>query len=493
MRVTRRTLLAILASLGLHLLAAAAIVGGALWGAWPREPIDVEITGMRLEDLNDLPLGLPASGSNQIEGVAAPAPRAPAPRPAAAKHPDGADAKEPPERARGPKIDHRTAASDPDGGTAGPARPTSVRSYAPEGSRVSALLRVDRLRDTPYAPMVDALLMNLPDRRDLLEGTGLDLYRDIDAVLIATPNPLDATVTFLAARHRLSDTALRSALEKGARATGRRLIWRTERGRPFAERRSAAAPVAGDQSSGPRPASNSRDQRLILLAAPKLVVVTPPAYRTLILRAGGTNPVRAPPRLAPDGGASVGEGDAGVAVTAVDGGAQPAGAPADPNNWALLIRRIDAEDSILPPDAVAMVSAADLFSARTLRGTLDVAPGTRGAVDDDTAAAAGATVMGLPVPRLVIATMGILPQPFADIDAEFSQEVDAARWEEEWPKLRHKLLTNPLVVLSGFGGLIGHAALHRAGATVHMRVDATELEAVRLLQIIASQMPALRR
>ena len=69
---------------------------------------------------------------------------------------------------------------------AAPPKPQSVRSYAPEGSRVTALLRVDRLRDTPYAALVDAMLMRLPDRRDLLEGTDLDLYRDVDALLVAT-------------------------------------------------------------------------------------------------------------------------------------------------------------------------------------------------------------------------------------------------------------------------------------------------------------------
>jgi photosystem II stability/assembly factor-like uncharacterized protein len=100
--------------------------------------------------------------------------------------------------------------------------------------------------------------------------------------------------------------------------------------------------------------------------------------------------------------------------------------------------------------------------------------------------------MGLPVPRLLTATMGVTPQPFADVDAEFAQETDAASWEREWPQLRHKLLTNPLVVLSGFGGLISHAVLTRGGATVHLRIEATELEATRLLQIIASQIAASR-
>ena len=34
---------------------------------------------------------------------------------------------------------------------------------------------------------VDRLLVQLPDRHRLIDGTGLDLYRDFDSLLIATP------------------------------------------------------------------------------------------------------------------------------------------------------------------------------------------------------------------------------------------------------------------------------------------------------------------
>jgi hypothetical protein len=49
---------------------------------------------------------------------------------------------------------------------------------------------------------VDALLSTLPDYHTLLDGTGLSLFEDLEALLIATPDPRDVTVTFLAARHR---------------------------------------------------------------------------------------------------------------------------------------------------------------------------------------------------------------------------------------------------------------------------------------------------
>ena len=367
-------------------------------------------------------------------------------------------------------------------GGAGEPRPPSVRSYGPKGSRVTALLRIDRLRGTLYAPLVDGLLVNLPDRHDLLDGTGVDLYRDIDAILIATPDPRDARVTFLAVRHHLTDAEMRTALQRGARATGRELLWRTERGRPFAERRSVGA--AASSSAG-------RDVRLILLAAPHLAVVTPPAYRGVILRSR-------PPRRAGgaaenfDGGAP--DGKAGSGGT---GGGDGNGAdPENNDSWAGLLGRIDAEDSVMPNDAVAMLSVVDLFSARGAQSAVGVGAGRRGSVDGEARGgedrASGATVFGLPVPRVLTATLGVAPQPFATIDAELEVEADAIRWEREWPGLRQKLLTNPLVVLTGFSGLVARATLERTAAVVRLRIDATELETTRLLQLAASQLSALR-
>ncbi|MEO5769917.1 MAG: hypothetical protein ABIS92_16305 [Polyangia bacterium] len=488
-----RVTLAVSASVGVHLLAAVLVVGSSLWRGWPAAPVDVEITGMRLEDLQDLPLGAPAAGEQRSDAVIAPAPHAPRSLPTdSAEH----DPTQPKPRAKlprhppGPPV----VEADPRGGAA-PPRPTSVRSYGPQGSRVTALVRLDRLRGTAYASALDALLMNLPDRQDLLEGTGVDLYGDIDAILIATPNPLDPRVTFLAARHRLTDGALRAALERGARATNRQLTWRTERGRPFAERRPAG-PTATDLPGKRDP---KRDNRLILLPAPHLVVVTPPAYRSLILR-GDVSGGKAHADAADADVQAHAHTDADAGASAAGGAGGSAGHPpaAESNGWAALLRRIDAEDSIMPADAVAMVSASDLFSVRTptLRGTLDVVPGTRGSVDDSspTASPAGATgsIMGLPVPRMVTATVGITPHPFADVDGEFGAERDAHRWQDEWPALKHKLLSNPLVVLSGFSALIGRITLDRAGATIHVHLDATELETTRILQLLAMQLGALR-
>jgi hypothetical protein len=244
------------------------------------------------------------------------------------------------------------------------------------------------------------------------------------------------------------------------------LAWRTERGRPFAERRAAAGGGAGQDSSRPWAA---RDDRLILLPAPRLAVVTPPAYASLILKGRPT----AKPTASPDGGA-------------VAAGEVPEAAAANEHaDWTALIRRIDAEDSIMPANAVVVLSAEDLFAPPGAR----VAAGTRGAVDEPPAHPHGRTptVFGLPVPQGLTATIGIAPQPFADLDATFTAEAQAARWETEWPALRRQFLANPLVVLTGFSALLGRVTLSRDGATVHVHIQATELELIRVMQLLSTQ------
>jgi len=463
MKTRRRVSVAFALSVAAHGIVAAAVVGSSLLGAWPRAPIEVELTTMKMEDPQDLPLGARPPGENRPHATDTPPPAAEAVIPAA--HEPGPPAPKKPK----PKPKPPVAEAPPDGpdGGAAPPRPQSVRSYAPEGSRVTVLMRVDRLRDTPYAASVDSLLMRLPDRRDLLDGTDLDLYRDFDALLVATPNPLDPAVTFLAVRHRLTDAALREALERGARATGRKLAWRTERGRPFAERRTVAAADGKDPVTAPRPWA-ARDHRLILLPAPKLAVVTPPAYASLILKGRPATKPSAP----------------------TDAGAAPAPeAPADEHaDFAALIRRIDAEDSIMPANAVVMLSAEDLFAPPGARA--QVAGATRGAVDDapPPRPVRTANVFGLPVPRLLTATIGIAPQPFADLDATFPAPADATRWETEWPTLRRQYLSSPLVVLTGFSSLLGRIELHRDDATVHVHIQATELELIRIMQLLSTQL-----
>ena len=65
----------------------------------------------------------------------------------------------------------------------------------------------------------------------------------------------------------------------------------------------------------------------------------------------------------------------------------------------------------------------------------------------------------------------------------FKTEVPARHWEVEWPTLQRKLRTNPLVMLSGFSGVVARASLTREGNTVRLRLGVSRDEAVRLLTL----------
>ncbi|HTA19572.1 MAG TPA: hypothetical protein VK989_09780, partial [Polyangia bacterium] len=329
-----------------------------------------------------------------------------------------------------PKPPRAGADDAPDDETSGPG-PTDLRQLGPEGSRFTMLLRVDRLKNTPFAEPVDALLMRMPDRRDLLEGTGLAFYDDFEALLIATPNPLDYTATFLAARHHVSDAAMRSAIDRGARATDRVVAWRTQDGRPWGERHARGR------------AAETRDERIIVLPAPGLVVVTPPAYRALLLAR----------HASPEG--------------SVDGGVDADEAGARAPSWSALLRRIDDETGLLPADAVAMASAVDLFAR---------APG-----------APPPELLGvtLEVPRALTVVLGIEPVPYFEITATYADEAAARRCEESWPALQRKLRTNPYLVLGGLSSLAARISATREGSAVRLRLTSSTDEAVRVLQVAA--------
>jgi hypothetical protein len=455
-------------SIAVHLAVVGGVVGALIWsGLTFSVPIDVDVVGMRMDEVHDLPLG-PPPGASDPRPSAAPRVRK---RVAKAPAADGELAAEKPA-----KKDEAGAETETPPESDAASRVSRLEQYGPEGSRVTALLRLDRLRGTPYVPALDAILGRLPDRRDLLDGTGLDLFQTFDALLIATPNPLDYTVTFLAARHHLKDGELRAALDRGARATGRALDWRTEGRRPFAERHGRhAAPGA------------TRDERLIVMPAPGLVVVTPPVYRPLLL-------AMARPRRAAaaagghDAGGDAGTGTAVVGEAAAGSAAAGGGAVAHEadGQWGALLRRIDAEDGIMPEGAVAMISATDLFGVRNLARGID--PGSRAGQPAPGAKPARqptGTIAGMEVPRVITVSIGVDPSPFLDVIAEFDDEDQARHWERDWPALHHRLATHPYVVLTGFSALVARAELSRTDTTVHLRETATDAETLRLLQIVA--------
>jgi hypothetical protein len=460
----RRILLALTLSVAVHLGVVAIAAGVGLWRALALVP-SVKMQPIAIDVVKDLPLGAPPD-----------------------RQPVAAD--EPPVRVRKPRVrvpsvrDGVTIPSAPDAGTpelksdagvmaksaprdgggsidGGRRRPGDLRSNGPDGSRLIALLRLDRLRASPDSDntmaAVDRLLLLLPDRHRLIDGTGLDLYRDFDSLLIATPNPTDDAVTFLAARHHLMDAPFKAALNRGAKAAKKPITWRTIEGRPVGIRQQDKGGARLD-----------RDDRILVLPIPALAIMAPPPYATLLL---GRDVLAAP--------TSDGAFDAGVADARASGGEprKPAGRP----NWPDIAARIEGEESALPDDAAFMMTAANLFVAPGNENV--VVPSTRGASDDSPPQPVGGDTG--PPPQSLTVVVGA-ETPFIEILAEFKTTAEADRWERDLPLWKRKIVTNPAVLLTGFSSLVGRAQITRDGNTLQTRIEVSTAELQRLLNLAAN-------
>jgi hypothetical protein len=327
---------------------------------------------------------------------------------------------------------------------------------------VIALLRLDRLRASPDSDntiaAVDRLLALLPDRHRLIDGTGLDLYRDFDSLLIATPNPVDDTVTFLAARHHLTDAALKAGLDRAAKAAQKPIAWRNIEGRPVGIRQKA-------KYAGAARGALDRDDRILVLPQPSLALMATPAYAALLLgrdvtaQASASKPV-----------------DAG----GVDAGRELPRTPGRPN-WPEIAERIEAEDSAMPDDAAFMLTAANLFGTSTGEGF--VVPSTRGANEDSPPQRTGSGAGPVPVSVTLVAGA---ETPFIEILAEFKTSEEADKFESQLPAWKRKLVTNPMVILGGFSSLVGRAEITREENTLQVRVASSTAELQRLLNVIGN-------
>jgi hypothetical protein len=106
-----------------------------------------------------------------------------------------------------PAVPAKGTARPAEGGR--PARPadapppatSDLKALAPDEANLVVLLSCEKMRHSPYRVDIEDLLHALPDYNTLLDGTGLTLTGDFDALLVGTPDPRDGTVTFLAARY----------------------------------------------------------------------------------------------------------------------------------------------------------------------------------------------------------------------------------------------------------------------------------------------------
>jgi hypothetical protein len=402
-------------------------------------PIDIELVELKSRNVKDYPLGGPLSG----DGVKLHARVRPRKALAAVSAAKGTV-----ETSRSDETTKSGSAPTKDLEKPAPAAFDDLSAYGPQGSRLTVLVRLDRLRGTAYEAAIDQLLLHASDRREFLESTGLDLFADFDSLLVATPSPADPTVTFLAAKHHLGQAAMRAALTRGAETSGRTLFWREERERLVGERRARE-----DGGSGPGLAS---DDRIVVLFDPGLAVVTPSAYRGHLFGAAAATSV-----ASPDGGLSGTDEDGGSAAKASDTG-----------EWTTLPGRIDAEEATMPSDGVVMARAVDLFTLA------------------HSSAGDSRTFVGMEVPSTVSGTIGIDAAPFLDVTAAFATDAPARQWETEWPALQRRLREHPYASQVGFAFLVNRTTLARDGKVVRLHLAFTRAETTWLLglalQVLAS-------
>jgi hypothetical protein len=151
------------------------------------------------------------------EGAATPEPLPPAPTPPLPAEPSAPSAppkpKEPSAQPRDaavpdPPADAGRDASDeasPDAAIERPREapkppPALLSAFAPKGSQISIRLDIAQVRASPLSEDVRLLLLDAPDFRAVIEGSGIDAVRDLDRLYLASPDLRRANVV-IAGQH----------------------------------------------------------------------------------------------------------------------------------------------------------------------------------------------------------------------------------------------------------------------------------------------------
>jgi hypothetical protein len=146
-------------------------------------------------------------------------------------------------RDAGPHTATATGASG-EGGTepipAGAA--ADLAPYAPEGDIITVLLRLDRIRGTPWESRVRAIVEPMPDYQAIIGGRDIELADHLDLLVISSFEPQAITATTLAARSRGQADALRQLLAHEHAP----ITWRAAQGGTLGERRPGPAHHQGD-------------------------------------------------------------------------------------------------------------------------------------------------------------------------------------------------------------------------------------------------------
>jgi hypothetical protein len=121
------------------------------------------------------------------------------------------------------------AAAGDGGAAAGRATGPGLAAYAPPGAQLALRLDLVRMRQSPLAPDIRALLAAVPDWQALLDGSGIEPLDDLERLLIASPN-LQRAQLVMSGRYVGEVSRVREAVARMAAARGETVRWRRERG-----------------------------------------------------------------------------------------------------------------------------------------------------------------------------------------------------------------------------------------------------------------------
>jgi hypothetical protein len=240
------------ASLALHL----AMYAWMRW-AWSLPDTGFELTlpsTIELGIVEGTKLEMPAATPPPSAAPATPEPAPPAPTPsqAAAKppKPEGNEPKPPappkPTRHPGPSQAIRESVAK-----------NGLAALSPPGAQLALRIDLDGIRGSPLAGDVTDLLGGIPDVHALLDGSEIDLVRDVSRLFLASPN-LQRSRVVMAGKYRGDDALPRTAAENLARARGKEVQWQTTPG---------SIPVANWEN-------DDSTERVLALFGPKLFAIT---------------------------------------------------------------------------------------------------------------------------------------------------------------------------------------------------------------------------
>jgi hypothetical protein len=144
-----------------------------------------------------------------------------------------------------------------------------VGARLPPGAQIALRVDMARIRQSPIASDVRALLSAIPDWQALLDGSGIDPVEQLERLLIMTPN-LQREKVALAGRYVGGRAVVEGAVRNLAEARGVEANWRSKRGialAPWANADSTARVIA---LVGPAHFTISREEdleRVLAIAA----------------------------------------------------------------------------------------------------------------------------------------------------------------------------------------------------------------------------------